>query len=197
VLLRLGAVLITALLPAFVTVLRGRIGVYEEAAIYAYGAAMILLGGLVALSRRPTTTRYLALLAIAGLTGLIRPTVWFYGLATGLVATAIVLQHHGRHAARAIALGTALFVAGGGALYTTNALRFGRGTEFGHRLNVHGLPGNIVATRFSYPFERVGTIEAATELIASLFDRPELRSKRGFYQTGLHHGQSPLPRWRA
>jgi hypothetical protein len=193
---QLGAVLITALLPAFVTVLRGRIGVYEEAAIYAYGAAVILLGGLVALSHRPTPARYLALLAIAGLTGLIRPTVWFYGLATGLVATAIVFQHHGRRAVPAIALGAALFVAGGGLLYATNARRFGRGTEFGHRLNVHGLPGNIVATRFSYPFERVGTIEAATELIASLFDRPELRSKRGFYQTGLHRGQSPLPRWR-
>jgi hypothetical protein len=89
-----------------------------------------------------------------------------------------------------------LFVAGGGVLYATNARRFGRGTEFGHRLNVHSLPGNIVATRFSYPFERAGTIEAGQELVASLFDGPERRSKRGFYQTGLHHGQSPLPRWR-
>ena len=193
---QIGAVLITGLLPAFVTLLRGRIGVYEEAAIYAYGAAMILLGGLVAVSRRPTTARYLALLGFAGLTGLIRPTVWFYGLATAVVATAIVVHHRGRRGAGAIALGTALFVAGGGALYATNALRFGRGTEFGHRLNVHSLPGNIVATRFSYPFERVATLEAATELVASLFDRPELRSKRGFYQTGLHRGQSPLPRWR-
>ena len=193
---QVGAILVTALLPGFVTVLRGRIGVYEEAAIYAYGAAMILLGGLLALLRRPTTARYLILLGFAGLTGLIRPTVWFYGLATALIASAVMVRQRGRQGLRVIALGTEVFVAGGGALYATNALRFGRGTEFGHRLNVHELPGNIVATRFSYPFERAGTIEAAQELLASLFDRPELRSKRGFYQTGLHRWQSPRARWR-
>jgi len=193
---QIGAVLVTALLPGFVTLLRGRIGVYEEAAIYAYGAALILLGGLVAVLRKPSVARYLCLVGFAGLTGLLRPTVWFYGLGTALVASAIVLRQRGRAAAPAIALGLALFVAGGGVLYATNARRFGSGTEFGHRLNVHSLPGNIVATRFSYPFQRAGTLEATEELIGSLFDAPERRSKRGFYQTGLHHGQSPLPRWR-
>lgn len=194
--MQIGALLLTGLLPGMVTVLRGRIGVYEEAAIYAYAAALILLGGLVAMHRTPTTARFLLLVGFAGLTGLLRPTVWFYGLATTLVASTILLRQRGRPAVRTIALGVALFVAGGGALYATNALRFGRGTEFGHRLNVHSLPGNIVATRFSYPFERAGTIEAGTELVASLFDGPERRSKRGFYQAGLHHGQSPRPRWR-
>ncbi|HEX2689729.1 MAG TPA: hypothetical protein VHN14_24090 [Kofleriaceae bacterium] len=193
---QIGVVLLTALLPGLVSVLRGRIGVYEEAAIYAYGAAMILLGGLVAVYRAPTTARYLVLLGFAGLTGLFRPTVWFYGLATALVASAMLVRQRGQNATRAIALGGALFVAGGGLLYATNAQRFGRGSEFGHRLNVHSLPGNIVATRFSYPFERASTIEAARELFGSLFDGPERRSKRGFYQTGLHRGQSPLPRWR-
>jgi hypothetical protein len=194
--MQIGAVLITALLPGFVAVLRGRIGIYEEAAIYAYGAAMILLAGLTAMLRKPTAARYLVVLAMAGLTGLIRPTVWFYGLATALIASAIYLRQHGRQAGRTIALGLALFVAGGGALYATNARRFGSGGEFGHRLNVHSLPGNIVATRFSYPFERVGTAEATEELVGSLFDGPERRSKRGFYQTGLHRWQSAVPRWR-
>jgi hypothetical protein len=194
--IQLGAILITALLPGLVTVLRGRIEVYEEAAIYAYGAALILLGGLVAVHRTPTTARYLLLVGCAGLTGLLRPTVWFYGLATALIASAILVALRGRRAAPAIALGLAVFVAGGGVLYATNACRFGRGTEFGHRLNVHSLPGNIVATRFSYPFERAGTIEAGKELFASLFDRPEQRSKRGFYQPNLHAWQSPQPRWR-
>jgi hypothetical protein len=193
---QIGAILLTGLLPSFITVLRGRIGVYEEAAIYAYGAAMILLGGLLAMVRTPTMARYLILVGFAGLTGLIRPTVWFYGLATALVASAILIRQRGRNAVRPIALGVALFVAGGGVLYATNARRFGRGTEFGHRLNIHSLPGNIVATRFSYPFERAGTIEAGKELVGSLFDGPERRSKRGFYQTGLSRGQSPLPRWR-
>lgn len=194
--MQIGAVLLTALLPALISVLRGRIGIYEEAAIYAYGAAMILLGGVIALLRKPSAGRYLVLVACAGLTGLIRPTVWFYGLATALIASVILVRHHGRPALRAIALGLALFVAGGGALYASNAARFGSGFEFGHRLNVHSLPGNIVATRFSYPFERAGTAEATAELVGSLFDGPEWRSKRGFYQTGLHRWQSPLPRWR-
>jgi hypothetical protein len=194
--MQIGAVLLTALLPGFIAMLRGRIGIYEETAIYAYGAAMLLLAGLIALLRRPTVARYAILLALAGLTGLVRPTVWFYGLGTALIASAILLRQHGRPAGRSIALGLALFVAGGGALYATNALRFGRGSEFGHRLNIHSLPGNIVATRFSYPFERVGTLEATRELVGGLFDQPERRSKRGFYQTDLHRGQAPVPRWR-
>jgi hypothetical protein len=155
-----------------------------------------MMAGVIAVLRKPTTARYLILVGLAGLTGLIRPTAWFYSLAAVLVATAILVRNHGRPPARAILLGLALFVAGGGALYATNAARFGSGTEFGHRLNVHSLPGNIVATRFGYPFERVGTVAAGKELIGSLFDGPERRSKRGFYQTALHRWQSPVPRWR-
>lgn len=194
--MQIGAVLFTALLPAVISLVRGRLGIYEEAALYAYGAAIILLGGLLAVYRKPTTASYLLLLGFAGLTGLFRPTVWFYGLATALVASALLVRKRGTPAVRVVAIGMALFAAGGGALYASNARRFGSGTEFGHRLNVHSLPGNIVATRFSYPFERAGTAEAAQELIGSLFDGPERRSKRGFYQTHLHRGQSPLPRWR-
>ncbi|HEY5934839.1 MAG TPA: hypothetical protein VIU61_09395, partial [Kofleriaceae bacterium] len=146
-----GTLVIAALLPAFLALVRGRIGVYEEAAIYAYGAAMILFGGLADFARRPSVRGYLVLLAFAGITGLFRPTVWFYGVGTAIVATTIWL--HRERSARTLritALGVALFVAGGALLYATNVRRFGSGGEFGHRLNVHSLPGNIVATRFSY-----------------------------------------------
>lgn len=194
--MQIGAVLSTALLPSLVSVLRGRIGVYEEAAIYAYGAALLLLGGLVSTSRTPTTARYLVLLACAGLSGMIRPTVWFYGLATAIIASAMLVRRRGRPALTVVALGLALFVAGGGVLYATNAHRFGRGSEFGHRLNLHSLPGNIVATRFSYPFERAGLVEASAELVGGMFDGPERTRVRGFYHSHLHAGQSPLPRWR-
>ena len=202
-----GTVVIAALLPGFVALLRGKLGVYEEAALYAYGAAMMLLGGLGCFVRRPTAAGYVLLVGLAGLGGLFRPTVWFYGVATLAVAT-VVWVHHARAGGarlggggggrwgRAVALGVALFVAGGGLLYATNARRFGRGTEFGHRLNLHSLPGNITATRFGYPFERASAGAAAAELLGGLFDRPEQRSKRGFYQTGLHVGQQPIPRWR-
>ncbi len=191
-----GSVLITALLPAFVTMMRGRMGIYEEAAAYAYTAALILLAGLVAFARTPTRNRYLVLLLAAGLTGLLRPTVWFYGLATAGLATAMYLRAHGRRVLPIVAIGAALFVAGGGALYATNAARFGSGTEFGHRLNLESLPGNIVATRFSYPFERTGWISAGVELFGSVFGRPEQVATRGFYERYLHVGQSEVVRWR-
>ncbi len=191
-----GSVLITALLPAFLAMLRGRMGIYEEAAVYAYTGALILVGGLVAFVRTPTRNRYLLLIAAAGLTGLIRPTVWFYGLGTAVLATAIYVRAHGRRVLPIVAIGAVLFVAGGAALYQSNRARFGSGTEFGHRLNIHSLPGNIVATRFSYPFERAGWIDASRELVGSLFGRPELRGKRAFHDPDLHVGQSDLPRWR-
>ncbi|MGN6108565.1 MAG: hypothetical protein ACTHU0_25895 [Kofleriaceae bacterium] len=199
-----GSVLIAGLVPPLLTLVRSRIGVYEEAAIYAYGASILMLGGLAGFARRPSARGYLVLVGLAGLGGLFRPTVWFYGAATLVIASALWLRHTRgtsprgwlRRAAPAIALGSALFVAGGGVLYLTNARRFGSGSEFGHRINLHSLPGNLVATRFSYPFERVELPGAAAELFGALFDRPEQRSSRGFYNTGLHVGENAAPRWR-
>ena len=188
----IGALLLTGLLPPIITMLRGKCQVYEDAALYAYLAALVLAGGLVIFARAPSRWRYVALLAAAGATGLIRPTVWFYGLGTAIAATVIWWRAGGR---RSIIAGALAFLLGGGALYATNALRFGEGSEFGHRLNIESLPGNLTATRFSFPFEHVGTVEAATELLGSLFDRPET-TKRGFYQKDLHRGQSKVVRWR-
>lgn len=191
-----GCILLTALSPAFVTIVRGRIGIYEEAAIYSYAAALMLFAGLVAFQRTPTRMRYVLLLLAAGATGLIRPTVWFYGLATAILATAMYLRAYGKRALPMIALGAALFVAGGAALYATNAARFGKGSEFGHRLNIESLSGNVYATRFGYPFEDAGWFEASAELAGALFDRPERRWKKSFYLRDLHVGQSDRVRWR-
>lgn len=190
-----GSALVTGLLPALIAMVRGRMGVYEETALYAYAAALILLGALVVFARGPTRGRYLVLLLAAGATGLVRPTVWFYGVGTAVLATAIYVRAHGRRTLPILALGAALFVAGGAALYATNAARFGAGSEFGHRLNLEALPGNVYATRFSYPFERTGLIDAATELLGSAFGSPDL-GRKGFYATGLHAGQSATIRWR-
>lgn len=191
-----GSVLIVGGLPAFVAMFYGRVHVYEETAAYAYTAAAILLGGVVAFARNPTRNRYLLLLLAAGLTGLIRPTVWFYGFGTAIIATAIYVRHAGRKTLPIIALGAALFVAGGAALYATNVARFGKGTEFGHSLNIASLPGNIYATRFSYPFQRVGLLEASVELLGGMFGRPETPVDGRFYEQGLHPGQSETVRWR-
>lgn len=188
-----GAFLVSALMPPIITMLRGRCQVYEDAALYAHTSALVLLAGLVIFARAPTTRRYLILLACAGATGLIRPTVWFYGLATAIAASVVWWRAGGR---RSIAVGALLFVLGGGALYFTNQARFGRGSEFGHKLNVESLPGNITATRFSYPFERVGLFEAGKELVGAMFGRPERTHKKGFYEPELAAWQSPVVRWR-
>ncbi len=192
----IGSVVIAVLLPGFVTMLRGRSEVYEEAATYAYTSAILLLAGLTCFARAPTRTKYWLLVGAAGLTGLIRPTVWFYGLATSVIASGVWLKFKGRSGLPHVAIAIALFVAGGGVLYGTNARRFGAGSEFGHRLNVQALPGSIVSTRFGYPFAHLDTMDAAEELIGSLFDRPEQHSKGGYFQSHLHRGQSNLVRWR-
>jgi hypothetical protein len=187
-----GAIAITALSPAFVTLLRGRLGVYEEAAAYGYGGAILLLAGCARLAERPSRAWYFALVTAAGLVGLIRPTAWAYGLATFVVASA--LHRRGRD----IAIGAALLAAGGGVLYATNARRFGNGMEFGHRLNLQAQGGNLYATRFSYPFERVGIAAASEELVGALFDSPERHgsSSSSFYDKHIHRGQADVPRWR-
>jgi hypothetical protein len=172
--------------------------VYEEAAAYAYGAAMLLLAGTIVMIRRPSTPHYVVLLAFAGATGLVRPTVWFYGAATAVVATALYVRYRGslRRALGSVVVASALFLAGGGALYLTNTLRFGAGTEFGHRLNLEDLPGNMYATRFGYPFETAPTAVAAKELVGGMFGRPEDALRRERYDRGIHPGQSEIPRWR-
>jgi hypothetical protein len=201
-----GALLFTALLPGVLTMLRGRVAVYEEAEAYAYGAAMLLLGGVIMMVRRPSTARYVLLLAFAGTTGLIRPTVWFYGAAAAVVATALYLGPRLRPRLRpgvrqrgtlrgslgAVALAWGLFLAGGAALYASNAARFGAGGEFGHRVNL----GALYVTRFTNPYEAVPTWTAAKELAGAMFTRPELSAHRGFYDADIHAGQARAPRWR-
>jgi hypothetical protein len=191
-----GSVAVTALLPAFVTLVRGRVGVYEEAAIYAYGAALMLLGGTLRVVAQPRAWRYLALVAFAGASGFIRPTVWCWGVAATAVATVGWLCAQGRRGVAVAVLGGALFVAGGAALYATNAARFGDGFEFGHRLNLQPLPGNMYASRFSYPMQRLSLGTAALELVTSFFDRPERHAHHSFHQKHLHRGVASVARWR-
>jgi hypothetical protein len=191
-----GAVLIATLLPPLVTVMRGRVGVYEEAAIYSYVAAILLLAGTQRASDAPSRARYLLLLAGAGAAGLVRPTVWFYGLATAIIASARWLAARGRRGIATVALGGIVFCAGGAALYATNARRFGDGLEFGHRLNLEPLPGNMYATRFGYPFEHASLPAALAEELGALFDRPDKHVHTTSYGHNLHVGQSPSVRWR-
>ncbi len=188
--------LMTVLLPGFVAMVRGRLGVYEEAAIYAYCGCLMMLGGLASCIRAPSAGKYLALCALAGAAGLIRPTVWCYGVATGIVGGVVVWTGTAPRRRAATIAGLCVFAALAGVQIVANKSRFGAATEFGYRLTIHSLPGNIVATRFGYPFQDAGIGEAAVELVGSLFGRPEIARAKTFYGRQLHVGQSERVRWR-
>lgn len=81
--------LIPLLFPPFLTLLQVRGAVWEEAVSYEYlyGIAQVTL--LVVFVKQPTIARLLLVCALAGLGGLIRPTLVFYGFATMVIATGV------------------------------------------------------------------------------------------------------------
>lgn len=72
--------------PPFLNLLQTRGAVWEEAVAYEYLFAVLLLTLLLAFSQRPTARRWYWLCVLAGLGGLIRPPLVFYGLGTMAVA---------------------------------------------------------------------------------------------------------------
>jgi len=85
-----GAGLIIMLLfPPFLTLLRVRGAVWEEAVAYEYLFGILQVTLLVAFARQPTIARLLLVSALAGFGGLIRPTLVFYGFATMLIVTGV------------------------------------------------------------------------------------------------------------
>jgi hypothetical protein len=81
--------LILLLFPPFLTLVRVRFAVYEEAVAYEYLYGILQVSLLIAFVRQPTITRLLLVCALAGFGGLIRPTLVFYGFATVVLATVV------------------------------------------------------------------------------------------------------------
>lgn len=209
-----GASALVLLFPPFVNLLSTRFEIWEEVIAYEYVLGLVLLAGLISLAQWPTRGRYWRLCALAGLGGLLRPTLVFHGAAT-VVAGAWALLGRVRgdntlaHAAssgrpgqrrglawlRTVAVGLALFGLGGAVLYGTNLVRFGSGFEFGHKLNVQHLYGSLYATRFDHPYAQEPFLSAARELFGLLFLVKEPRLW-DFYGQNLFPGQSPTVRWR-
>lgn len=196
--------------PPFLRLLRTRFQVYEQAIAYEYIAGLVLLALLIRLAGRPTPSRWWALCGWAGVGGWIRPTLVLHGIAAVLTGLWLLANHRGPECAGAegrttrtralspvrhpIITGLFLFVLGGAGLYVTNALRFGDGFEFGHRLNVQSLYGSLYATRFDHPFATEPLASAARELFGLLF--LEKRLTWDWYATNLFPGQSSTVRWR-
>ena len=79
--------IILLLFPPFLTLLQVRGAVWEEAVAYEYLFAGLLVTLLVNFVRQPTTGRLLLVCVLAGLGGMIRPTLVFYGFGTVVIAT--------------------------------------------------------------------------------------------------------------
>ncbi len=212
----LGATLGFLAFPPFLSLLSCRGAIFEEVLSYVYLFGALLASGTMALAKSPTWTRYWFLCALAGLGALIRPTLFFYGLATVATSSLVMGSHCAwQTAGRAdskkpakvcmsissfwvsLGLGAMLFVGGGGLLWFTNLLRFGDGFEFGHRLNLQRgtLFGSVYATRFDYPFSVEPMLRSARELSGALF-RVHTFNSGNWYAEGIFGGQSPTVRWR-
>lgn len=206
----LGAGSLLLLFPPFLSLLGCRLAVYEEVLVYVYLYGLVLVTGVVSVQRRPAWGRAWVVCALAGLGGLIRPTLVFYGASTLAVALALMVRRcpgiggcgagpsasHSFYRWRTwVAVG--LFVAGGTVLYMTNLVRFGSGFEFGHRLNTQrgSLLGSVYATRFDHPFQEEPLGRAARELFGALFLARRFNGG-DWYAREIFPGQSPTVRWR-
>jgi hypothetical protein len=192
-----GVLILLLLFPPFIGLLQARGPAWGEPVGYQYLYGILLVTLLVAWTRGPRAYGWLILCVLAGLGGLMRPTLVFYGLVTMLIGTWVWLriQDSWRRVLRIVLLGWLLFGLGGGVLWWTNLKRFGDGFEFGHKLNVQHQSGAMYATRFDHPYQEEPMGSAAGELFGILFRVRELNGME-FYREGFFPGQSDTIRWR-
>ena len=88
-----AGLLILLLFPPFLTLLQVRGAVWEEAVAYEYLFAVLEVSLLLAFIRRPSAARLCLVSALAGLGGLIRPSLVFYGFATLVIASVVWVVH--------------------------------------------------------------------------------------------------------
>jgi hypothetical protein len=206
----LGTVSILLMFPAFMKLLTLNESIYIEAIAYEYCCACLLVCGLVSLTRRPRRRQFWLLCGLAGVAGMIRPTLQFYSISTVILALAVMISDFKRQKGtvtaistsdfslhRDLSIGAGLFCVGGFVLWWTNVVRFGSGFEFGHRLNVQGtdLAGSMYATRFDHPFLQESWWRAMKELFGALF-LIQRHNNTEYYAQHIFFGQSEMLRWR-
>ncbi len=203
-----GVIGLLLLFPPFVNLTASRFAIWEQAVAYEYLLGLVLIGGLCRIARQPDIRHFWGLCLVAGLAGLVRPTLVFHGAAAVLAAGSLIwlsrppvldgpppLSRQPANVGGALAVGLGLYLAGGLVLGWTNHRRFGHSLEFGHRLNVQHLYGSLYSTRFEAPFEREPIGSAARELFGLLF----LAGTRGtthLFATQVVPGQSETLRFR-
>ena len=190
---RVVLVLVTVATPAFVTLCRTRLAVYEESVAYAHLWAVAMASLLLVLAERRRDGDLVAACALAGLAPLMRPTLIVDAAVT--VGLAGLVRARPERRATALALGGAAFVAGLVLVGVVNFRRFGSPFETGQLLNVSYIPTDQAAKLFGYPFWSEPFRSAAAELLSSL-TLPARWNAPQWYAPAIHPWQSATVRFR-
>ena len=92
-------------------------------------------------------------------------------------------------------IGVSIFIGMISLLYVTNEQRFGDGKEFGHALNMQDNIRTLYATKFDYPYQDVGLIDACKELLGAMFFASN-KFDSDTYSESIFPLQSDTVRWR-
>ena len=201
------------LFPTFITLMQTRGYVYEEVIAYEYMFAILEFAALLIFAYNPTRMQLWTLCFLSGFGGFIRPTLIFYGTAT-IITAFIVWRNHlntiifrnGKTCSREILklkiwhlfpfiIGIFIFIGMIGMLYETNEQRFGDGKVFGHKLNMQDSIPTLYATKFDYPYQDVGLVDACKELLGVMFFASN-RFHFDAYSESIFPLQSDTIRWR-
>jgi len=193
-LVRVVLVLVMVATPAFVTLCRTRLAVYEESVAYAHLWAVAMASLLLVLAERGRDRDLVAACALAGLAPLVRPTL-IVDAAVTVGLAALVRTTRTERRTMALALGAAAFGAGLACVGLVNFLRFGSPFETGQLLNVSYIPTDQAAKLFGYPFWSEPFRSAAAELLSSLVLPAQWNAPR-WYATAIHPWQSATVRFR-
>ncbi|MBY0274074.1 hypothetical protein K2Z84_01940 [Candidatus Binatia bacterium] len=185
--------------PAFVTLCRTRLAVYEESVAYAHLVAVTLAALLLSFTVRHRERDLFAACVLAGIAPLFRPTLLFAaGITVALGCCACLLASPRRSTAarfRTIAIAAAAFAGGLALDAAIGVARFGSPFETGQLLNVSYIPADQAAKLFGYPFRAQPFAVAAAELLSSLVLPASWNTPR-WYATGIHPWQAPVVRFR-
>lgn len=185
--------------PAFVTLCRTRLAVYEESVAYAHLVAVGMAALLLSFASRRRDADLFAACALAGVAPLFRPTLLFGAVVTLLLGVGLCLRS-GRHGVKHVAWRTVVVAcaafAGGLAIDAAiGVARFGSPFETGQLLNVSYIPADQAAKLFGYPFRDQPLSVAAAELLSSLVLPAQWNTPR-WYAAGIHPWQAPAVRFR-
>ena len=192
---RVAIAVVIVATPAFITLCRTRLAVYEESVAYAHLGSVAMGSGLVAFATRRRDRDLVLVAAVAGVSPLLRPTLMLDAVVTMALAVGLRAAARPRDRWAAPTLAVAVFAAGLALVGLVNQRRFGSPFETGQLLNVSYIPTDQAAKLFGYPFWFEPFGSAAAELVSS-FLLPAHWNAPTWYAPDVVAWQAPTVRFR-